>query len=519
MGAHKGAYLTDENGNLMDYEVQGYKHLIAKYLVGAKEQGGYFLSSDTTAAIREKIKALFHLDIIYDICPKNEDNTIGNAIGFIGGVRTDFYSTDGVSPAIQSFPSPNCQYHNLNDTTGRKGAMAFQKTEALDYNGTQRTGVSTYRLLNDAGLNTLGDLTSVDIDYFFANALQVKANVKAPFYDNVEANVYALIPTSTGEYKVSDGTKAVVLKRNEGVATASVLLNQSIGYSETETGMSTIVTEINTEEGTMRIEQDLRALPELKVLELVKCESASTNPQTELEKEGVQTIRVAIFNKHYNMFVFPSSEGGVTGSGVLFGSTSVPTKYNFPYFRPVQYNEDGLVALQAANGFVDNQLTDKYPAATADIPDLESGYYADINNTAQGYWISQTNAGYIEKLWTPNWSAIKPVVSIYAFWQLTDSNLGKYSVRIQASVSAVQTSDITITSATIQLKNANGSVLSTFSISGLTIAAGEVISNVIARTNVQAMGLSSVGWGAIAINPANVYQVVGETKNTPIRIA
>lgn len=510
MGAHKGAYITDENGNVMTFEREGVEHLVAKYLKGTKADGGYFTDGEDA---RAKVKEIFHLDAIFDI----HDST-DKAIGFIGAVMTDFTPTDG-GGSVTGYTSPNAKYHNL---TKRKGGMNMVKENVQvtspSFSPNTRTGTATYTLLNDAGLNTLGDVGAVTTDYFFANALQVKANVKAPFYDNAEASVYALVPTSTGEYKVSDGTKVTVLKRNEGTAVASVLLNQSIGYSDTETGLSTIVTEIKTEEGTIKVEQYKRALTELKVLELVKCAGASTNPQTELEKEGAQTIRVAIFDKHHKMFVFPSSEGGVTESGVLFGSSSVPTKYNFPYFRPVLYNEEGLVALQAANGFVDNRLTDEYPAATIDTPDLESGYYADINNTAQGYWISQVNPGYIEKLWNPNWSAIKPVVSIYAFWQLTDSNRGIYKVMVQASVSAAQTSDVTITNAVIQLNASDGTQLNTFSVSGLTIPAGKTRSNVFTKASIQAAGLAAVSWGAIEVDPADTYTVIGETKNTLIMV-
>ena len=129
---------------------------VAKFLVGTSAQGGYYDNAAQTitnaskiTAFRNAIKELFHLDGLYCVSKGNV------AMGFVGFVQEG---------------GTNAGYHRLDDSL-----QASRRGHKITRNGV------TYRCLNDAGLNTMGD-GSLSIGYAFANAAAIMASVKTPFY-------------------------------------------------------------------------------------------------------------------------------------------------------------------------------------------------------------------------------------------------------------------------------------------------------------------------------------------------
>lgn len=154
---------------------------VAKFLFGARTDGGYYDTSDTTitdattiAAIRTALKTEFKIDEIYVLTQS------GKAKGFVGMV-VDGGTHEG--------------YHNMTVREGHK----------MTKNGV------TYIALNDAGLHCIGE-GNVNFSYLFENKASGYATLKAPIYDKCTYTMQYSVDQSTWYTYASINNKQVAAK-------------------------------------------------------------------------------------------------------------------------------------------------------------------------------------------------------------------------------------------------------------------------------------------------------------------
>lgn len=351
-------------------------HYVAKYLKGLPADGGY---SPEDAALRSVVKVLFHLDHLLDIRERQEDGT-DKVIGFVGGVDAD---------------GENVKHHNL---TTRYGGMK----------GGREDGSVIW--LNDAGLNTMGDIGEVTVEYLFANAFRLTVPATAPFYDDARLTIQV-----TMEYAHASDKPRVVSKsadiyaRKSGAVT--IADSHEEGWDVDCEKDAGIDISIASSEGTFSIGNiSARIAPNVKVLHLVRCEDRYSNPMRFLQDDA-NLVDAGCFLDHYNLIKgnFPTVPGEVNEN--VYPIPSPIMGGIAPGLHPA-----GLKRLYHVNDLAGGTLYP--PPDDAEYPRLEPGWYADRNSRSEGYYIDNggtAQPGTVSKLWNPKWEAVLPDITIYVY--------------------------------------------------------------------------------------------------------
>ena len=194
-----------------------YRTLAAKYLT---------TYSSSAAQMKDRVKALFHLDDICDVIEKQPDGTM-KVIGFIGMVREG---------------GANARYHNMSK---RKAGTKADKS-----------GVP-HVLLNDAGLNTLGSGTLSEVAFAFGNYWHLEVTASSTLYEGAEA-VTKLMSSLAGQIHAS------VAKTLEKNSSAVLKLTNRGGMTFFEqASYASVVTEVTNDEGTYTTTAAVRVLAPL----------------------------------------------------------------------------------------------------------------------------------------------------------------------------------------------------------------------------------------------------------------
>lgn len=447
---------------------------VARFLKGTADAGGY---STTDAGLAAAIKELFYLDHLMRI------RRNGTVIGFIGGVDVG---------------SVNARYHNL---TKRFAGLSNQ--------------AKSIKYLSDAGLNTLAHAEVRAVNFLFTNAVSVEVYVRSAFYeDTTVSGTVRMKYLNSSEYLTVGNLSPVRLaKRKEGTFSMEYVSDRSLAL-DSNSAARIYVNAVNSE-GMMQGYLGKEPLPDLKVVTLRKCDNQNSNP---LESTGAE-YTVGYFQEHYEEFKanFPATDGGATTAQADFFPS--PSTHPYPFLRPGLW-PSGLKALYEFNLLADGSSKPQmgYPSEEDEYDVLPAGWYADVNNMAEGYYIG--NNGFVERLWNPKWQAATKYGRIYASWNksinLGSGKGGQYTVKVQASLTEAASQAIHV-QATLLLKNSSGSTVYTTNQISVTIEKGKTFSDVYEMSGViTTSDVASVGWSNVAANPAN-YSFTGITSNQPIR--
>ena len=478
MKAPKSAYA--QINNILVVEVvrksgTALYNYVARFLKGAADAGGY---STTDAGLAAAIKELFYLDHLMRI------RRSGTVIGFIGGVNVG---------------GANARYHNLT----KRFAGLSNKAKSIKY-------------LSDAGLNTLAHAEVRAVNYLFTNAVSVEVYVRSAFYeDTTVSGTVRMKYLNSSEYLTVGNLSPVRLaKRKEGTFSMEYVSDRSLAL-DSNSAARIYVNAVNSE-GTMQGYLGKEPLPDLKVITLRKCDNQNSNP---LESTGAE-YTVGYFQEHYEEFKanFPATDGGATTAQADFFPS--PSTHPYPFLRPGLW-PSGLKTLYEFNLLADGSPKPQmvYPSEEDDYDVLPAGWYADVNNMAEGYYIG--NNGFVERLWNPKWQAATKYGRIYANWTKTiDMGTGKggqYTVKVQVSLMEAAAEDVHV-QATLLLKNSSGSTVYTTNMVSVTVNSGKTFSSVYTMTGIiTTSDVASAGWSSVAANPAN-YSLEGITTNQPIRV-
>lgn len=446
---------------------------VARFLKGTTDAGGY---STTDAGLAAAIKELFYLDHLMRI------RRNGVVVGFVGGVNVG---------------GTNARYHNL---TKRFAGLSNQ--------------VKNIKYLSDAGLNTLAHAEVRAVNFLFTNAVSVEVYVRSAFYEDttVSGTVQMKYLNSSEYLTVGKLSPVRLAKRKEGTFSMEYVTDRSLGL-DVDAGARIYVNAVNSE-GTMQGYLGKQPLPDIKVVTLRKCDNQNSNP---LESSGTE-YSVGYFLEHYEMFKanFPTTEGGATTAQADFFPS--PSAYPYPFLRPGLW-PSGLKALYSYNlidGTPKPQML--YPSKDDSYDVLPSGWYADVNNMGEGYYINGN--GYVERLWNPAWREATKTGRIYANWNksinLGTGKGGRYTVKVQASITEAAAADINV-HATLLLKDSAGNTVYTTNLVSVTIKAGKTASEIYTMTGVMTTSdVASAGWSGIS-SSAGGYVFTGVSTNQPLR--
>lgn len=190
---------------------------VARFLKGAADKGGY---STTDAGLAAAIKSLFYLDHL-KIVRRN-----GTVLGFIGGVNVG---------------GANAKYHNMT----KRYAGLSNEAKSIKY-------------LSDAGLNTMGRISSVTVRYAFGNYWRIDVQLLAAFYIKTSAVVKMQESLSAESYQYSNSGEA-----RPGKSVTIVCANRGgvVHYDTAKTVY--VVSEVSNEEGTLTFSTTVRMLAPL----------------------------------------------------------------------------------------------------------------------------------------------------------------------------------------------------------------------------------------------------------------
>lgn len=217
MKAPSSAYVISEDGNFVKAvltrdEVQ-YLSYVARFLSGTQASGGY---STTADGMRDAIKSIFHLDLLID-----------HAGGFLGAVE--------VSGANEKF-------HNI---AARRSGMR------MAHEGKE------YRILNDAGLNTLAEVQYVSPLSLFANVIVLDITVKSSFYAMTDSSQWKLTKGGTPLMLYGLGAVPARSSRTFRVRYYDASSNPTEQVSQGD-ALNVNVTAVN-DEGTMSLDRGISA--------------------------------------------------------------------------------------------------------------------------------------------------------------------------------------------------------------------------------------------------------------------
>lgn len=242
MAAPASAYVTKNNAFVKakmreeDGDIDTY---VAKYLSGVRNDGGYSTSANT---MKSSVRNIFKLDLLLDL----REN--GAVKGFVGGVKQG---------------GSNEKFHNL---TRRDSGSRLRHTDG-----------NIYRMLNDAGLNTLGSgimklgytLSGQSICY--RNDTPCYFKVNAPFYDSASYTIDRGYNNSTWPDRLAEG---LVPSRGMFADTVNGATNTSMG-----SGLYFRL-RITSEEGTIQYTAGLdldEMLPDINQITINKIPSIDTD--------------------------------------------------------------------------------------------------------------------------------------------------------------------------------------------------------------------------------------------------
>lgn len=264
--------------------------------------------------------------------------------------------------------------------------------------------------LNDAGLNTLGDIVDVTVDYLFANAFLLSVTAKSPFYDDARLTAKITMEYAHESDRPLTLSKAVdIPMRSDG--TVTIQDSHDEGWNVNYGKQAGIDIEVESSEGIFSIDNiSARIAPNVKVLHLVRCEDRYSNPMRFLQDDA-NLVDAGCFLDHYNLIKnnFPTVPGEVNGNvyptpGPIMGGIA-------PGLYPA-----GLKQLYHVNDLAGGTLYP--PLDDTEYIRLEPGWYADRNSRSEGYYIDNggtAQQGTVSKLWNPKWEAIKPDITIMVY--------------------------------------------------------------------------------------------------------